>query len=121
LEGIDVQRSEIQQGGKHRCQKIIKPLLPFSPPIRGIDMRQRTYMNLVAWHKKGKLSEGNVFQAAWRTGIHNPRALTLEECLARVMACKKLMKEQEEQAGQLQREHLRNRYELASNLNDPVK
>jgi hypothetical protein len=41
LKNIDVKRINTQQGGKHRCQKIVKPLLPFSPPIRGINMRQR--------------------------------------------------------------------------------
>jgi hypothetical protein len=106
LENMDVQRSNIQCGGECRRHKIVKPLLPFSPPIRGIDMRQRAYVNLVVWHKKGKSSGGNVFQAAWRAGINNPRALTLPECWAGVKACKKLLKEQEEQAGLLQREHL---------------
>jgi hypothetical protein len=66
-------------------------------------------------------SKGNVFQAAWRAGIDNPRALTLPQCWAGVKACKKLLKEQEEQAGPLQREHLQNRYELASDLKDTTK
>jgi hypothetical protein len=61
LENVDVQRSNIQRGGECRCHKIVKPLLPFSPPIRGIDIRWRAYVNLVAWHKKGKSSVGNVF------------------------------------------------------------
>ncbi len=121
LKNVDVQRSNIQRGGKCRCRKIVKPLLPFSPPIKGIDMRQRAYVNLVAWHKKGNSSGGNVFQVAWRAGINNPRALTLTECQAGVKACKKLLKEQEEQAGPLQREHLQNRYKLASDLKDTTK
>jgi hypothetical protein len=61
LENVEVQRSCIQPGGEHRCCKIVKPLLPFSPFIREIDMRQRAYVNLVAWHEKGKSSGGNVF------------------------------------------------------------
>ncbi len=73
LENIEVQRSNTQRGGKQRCRKIVKPLLPFSPPIRGINMRQRAYVNLVAWHKKGKSSGGNVFKKAWKSGIYNPR------------------------------------------------
>jgi hypothetical protein len=84
-------------------------------------MRQREYVNLVAWHEKGKSSGGYIFRAARRAGINNPRALTLPECWAGVKACKKLMKEQEEQASPLQREHLRNRYELASDLKDTTK
>jgi hypothetical protein len=88
LENIDMQRSNTQRGGKHRCQRIVEPLLPFSPPIRGINMRQRAYVNLVAWHKKGKSSGGNVFKKAWKAGINHPRALTLQECLAGVATCK---------------------------------
>jgi hypothetical protein len=84
-------------------------------------MRWRAYANLVAWHKKGKSSGGKVFKKTWKAGINNPRALTLQECLAGVKTCKQLMKEQEDQANQLQREHFRNRYELASDLNDPIK
>jgi hypothetical protein len=122
LEGIDMHRSNIQQGGgKCRCQKIIKPPLPFSRQIREINMRQRAYVNLVAWHKKWKSSGGNVFKKAWKAGINNPRALTLQECLAGIKTCKQLMKEQADQAKQLQHEHLRNRYVLASDLNDTTK
>jgi hypothetical protein len=121
LENIDVQRSNTQRGGERRCQKIVKPLLPFSPPIKGIDMRRRAYVNLVAWYEKGKSSGGNVFKKAWKAGIENPRALTLQECLAGVKTCKQLMKEQADQAKQLQHEHLRNRYVLASDLNDTTK
>jgi hypothetical protein len=121
LENVGVQRSNIQHGGERRCCKIVKPLLPFSRPISRINMRQRAYVNLVAWHKKGKSSGDNVFRAAWRAGIDNPRALTLTECRAGVKACKKLMKEQDEQAGPLQREHLQNRYKLPSDLNDTTK
>ncbi len=62
-----------------------------------------------------------MFRAALRAGIERPRSLTLSECLAGIKACKQLMAEQEEKAGQLQRKHLQNRYELASDLKDPVK
>ncbi len=96
LKGIDVQRSDIQCGGERKCRKIVKPHLPFSPPIKGIDMRWRAYINLVVWHKKGRGSGGNVFRAAWRAGIENPRTLTLLECMAGVKACKQLMTEQED-------------------------
>jgi hypothetical protein len=84
-------------------------------------MRQKAYVNLVAWHKKGKSSGGNLSHAAWRAGIDNPRALTLLECWAGVKACKKLLMEQEKQASPLRREHLRNRYKLASDLKDTTK
>jgi hypothetical protein len=47
LENVDMQRSNIQCEGKCRCRKIVKPLLPSNPLIRGIDMRQRAYVNLV--------------------------------------------------------------------------
>jgi hypothetical protein len=121
LKRIDRQWSDIEHGGEHQCRKIIKPHLPFSPPIRGIDMRQKAYTNLVAWHKKGGGSGGNVFRAAWRAGIDNPRALTLSECLAGIKAYKQLMAEQEDKAGLLQWRHLWNRYGIASDLNDPTK
>jgi hypothetical protein len=49
LENLDMQRSNIKQGGERRCQKIVEPLRPFSPSIRGINMRQKAYVNLVAW------------------------------------------------------------------------
>ena len=121
LEGIDIQRSEIQRGGECQCRKIVKPKLPFSPPIRGINMQRRAYTNLVAWHKKGGGSGGNVFRAALRAGIERPRSLTVSECEAGIKACKQLMVEQEEKAGLLRRKHLQNRYELASDLKDPVR
>jgi hypothetical protein len=84
-------------------------------------MRRKAYTNLVARHKKGGGSGGNVFRAAWRTGIDNPRALTLSECLAGIKAYKQLMAEQEDKTGLLQWRHLWNRYEIAFNLNDPTK
>jgi hypothetical protein len=66
-------------------------------------------------------SGGNVFRVARKAGIDNPRALTLQECWAGVKACKKFMKEQEEPANSLQREHLQSRYKLASDLKDTTK
>ncbi len=62
-----------------------------------------------------------MFRAALRAGIERPRSLTLSECLAGIKACKQLNAEQEEKAGLLRRKHLQNRYELASDLKDPVK
>jgi hypothetical protein len=94
LEQIDVQKSNIQRGGEHRCRKIIKPLLPFSPQVQGIDMRWRAYVNMVVWHKKGKPLEGrHVLRATARTGIKNPKKLTSAECASRATACQKLLKE----------------------------
>jgi hypothetical protein len=84
-------------------------------------MRRRAYTNLVAWHKKGGGSGGNVFRVALRAGIECPRSLTLSKCLAGIKACKQLMAEQEEKAGLLRRKHLQNRYKLASDLKDPAK
>ncbi len=121
LENIDVQRSNTQRGGERRCRKKVKPLLPFSPPIRGINMRRRAYVNLVVWHEKGKIPGGNIFKKAWKAGIKNPRALTLQEYLTGVKTCKQLMKEQADQAKQLQCEHLRNRYVFASDLNNTIE
>ncbi len=37
MERIDSLKTEIQKGSKRRCRKIIKPLLPFSPPVHSID------------------------------------------------------------------------------------
>jgi hypothetical protein len=88
LERIDVQKSDIQRRGERRCRKIIKPLLPFSPKVQEIDMRWRTYVNMVAWHKKGKSLDGrHVLRAAVRAGIENPKKLTSAECASTTAAC----------------------------------
>ncbi len=122
VEWIDVQKSNIQRGGECRCRKIIKPLLPFSPQVQRIDMRQRAYVNMVAGHKKGKPLEGrHILRAAARAGIKNPKKLTSAECTSGAAACQKLLKEQESQAGHLRQEHLSNRYKLASDLKDKAK
>ncbi len=71
--------------------------------------------------KRGKAQEVAYSKRHGRQGSKNPRALTLQECLAGVKTCKQLMKEQADQAKQLQREHLRNRYVLASNLTNTIK
>jgi hypothetical protein len=46
-----------------------------------------------AWHKGEKMTNGNVFRAAWRAGIKNPKSLTAEECAAGAETCRKLIKE----------------------------
>ena len=74
-----------------------------------------------AWHKGDKMRNGNVFRAAARAGIKNPKSLTAKECSARAAACRKLIKEKGSEAHQLQRTHLYNRYELASDLRDHAK
>ncbi len=122
LEQIDVQKSNIQCSCECRCRKIIKPLLPFSPQVQRIDVRRHTYVNMVAWHKRGKPHKGkNVLRAAAHAGIKNPRKLTAEECAGRAAACQTLLKDQESQAGHLRQEHLSNRYKLASDLKDTAK
>jgi hypothetical protein len=121
MERIDTQKSEIQLGGERRCRKIRRPLQPFSPSIRGIDRRRRAYVNMEAWHKGEKTTNGNVFRAAWRAGIKNPKSLTAEECAAGAETCRKLIKEKGPEAHQLRRSHLYNRYELASNLKNREK
>jgi hypothetical protein len=117
-----VQKNDIQRGGECRCRKIIKPLLPFSPQVQRIDMRHCGYVNMVAWHKRGKPHKGkSILRVAARAGIENPRKLTAKECAGKAAACQTLLKEQESQAGHLRREHLSNWYELASDLKDTVK
>ncbi len=56
-----------------------------------------------------------------RHGIAHPKQLTAEQCTQGVAACQKLLKEHKEDAESLHQEHLWNRYELASDLKDPVK
>jgi hypothetical protein len=56
-----------------------------------------------------------------RHGIDHPKELTAEQCAQGMAACRKLLKEHKEDGEGLRREHLRNRYELASDLKDPVK
>jgi hypothetical protein len=46
---------------------------------------------------KGK----HVLRAAARAGIKNPKKLTISECAKVATACRKLLKEQESQAGHL--------------------
>ena len=97
-----MQKSKIQRGGEHRCRKITKPFLPFSPQVQGINMRRRAYVNMVAWHKLGKPLKGkHVLRAAAGAGIKNPKKLTISECAKGVTACQKLLKQQESQAGHL--------------------
>jgi hypothetical protein len=56
-----------------------------------------------------------------RHGIDHSKELTVEQCAQGVAACQKLLKEHKEDVEGLSREHLQNRYELASDLKDPVK
>jgi hypothetical protein len=85
-------------------------------------MRWRAYVNMVAWHKKGKpLERRHILWAAARAGIKNSKKLTSAECASRGAACRKLLKKQESQVGHLRQEHLSNRYELASDLKDKAK
>jgi hypothetical protein len=101
MERVDTQKSEIQLGGEQRCRKIRWPSQPFSPPIRGIDLRRRAYVIMEAWHKGDKMTNGNVFRAAARAGIKKPKSLTAKECSARAAACRKLIKEMGSEAHQL--------------------
>jgi hypothetical protein len=59
MEWIDSLKTEIQKGSKHRCRKIIKPLLPFSPPVRSINKPCQAYINLKAWHE-GKSTNSHI-------------------------------------------------------------
>ncbi len=59
MERINSVKTEIQKGSEHRCRKIIKPLLPFSPPMRSINKRRQAYVNLKAWHK-GKSTNSHI-------------------------------------------------------------
>jgi hypothetical protein len=74
-----------------------------------------------AWHKGDKTRNGNVFRAAARAVIKNPKSYTAKECSTRVAVCCKLIKEKGSEAHQLERSHLYNRYELASDLRDRAK
>ncbi len=102
-------------------EKIRQPPHSFNPQICGIDLRHRAYINMKAWHKEDKKSNRNVFRAAARAGINRPKTLTAEECIAGAAACCKLIKENASKASHLRREHLHNRYELASDLKNLAK
>jgi hypothetical protein len=45
----------------------------------------------------------------------------VEQCAQGAAACRKLLKEHKDNAESLRQEHLQNRYELVSDLKDPVK
>jgi hypothetical protein len=121
METLNVQKIEVQTGGKLRCGKIRKPALAFSPPIRNLDLQRLAYINLCKWHKGDKLTNKHVFREAIRHGIDHPKELTAGQCAQGATACQKLLKEHKEDAEGLRQEHLQNRYELASDLKDPVK
>ncbi len=120
MEQIDSQKTEIQKGSECRCRKIIKPFLPFSPPVRGIDKQHQAYVNLKAWHK-GKSSNGDIIQAARKAGIESPHMLTATQCALGAAACRCQLKEHESVAKNLRRLHLHNRYKLACDLKDSCK
>ncbi len=61
METLNVQKIEAQTGGKLCCRKIQKPALPFSPPIRDLDLQRQAYVNLAKWHKGDQLSNKHVF------------------------------------------------------------
>ncbi len=121
METFNAQKIKAQTGCEPRCRKIQKPALPFSPPICDLDLWHRTYVNLVKWYKGDQLTNKHVFQEAMRNGIAHPIQLTTEQCAQGSAACWKLLKEHMDNAESLHQEHLQNRYELASNLKDPVK
>jgi hypothetical protein len=121
MERLDTQKTEIQSGGEQRCRKIRQLPQPFSPQIRGIDLRHRAYVNMEAWHKGDKKSNGNVFRVVARAGINRPKTLTAEECTAGVAACHKLIKEKASKVSHLRWKHLHIRYELALDLKNPAK
>ncbi len=121
MERLDTQKTKIQSGGEQRCRKIRQPPQLFSPQIREIDLRRRAYVNMEAWHKGDKKSNGNVFRAVARAGISRPKTLTAEECTAGAAACQKLIKENTSKVSHLRREHLHTRYELALDLEKSAK
>jgi hypothetical protein len=121
MDWLGTQKTEIQLGGEQRCRKIRQPPQPFSPQICGIDLRHRAYVNMEAWHKGDKKSNGNMFRVAARAGIKRPKTLTAVECTAGAAACCKLIKEKASKASHLRREHLHNRYELSLDLKYPTK
>jgi hypothetical protein len=45
----------------------------------------------------------------------------VEQCAQGAAACRKLLKEHKDNAESLRQEHLQNRYELVSDLKDPIK
>jgi hypothetical protein len=120
MEWINSLKTEIQKGSERRCRKIIKRLLPFSPPLRSIDKQQQAYINLIAWHKC-KSANSHIIRSACRAGIKSPRTLTAVQCATGAAACRHQLKEHESVAKNLRRVHLHNRYKLASNLKDSRK
>ncbi len=118
MEMLDVQKSEIQCSCESRCQKIVKPFLPFSIPVRTVHKQQEAFVNLKQWHER-KSRNSNIIQDAVKAGITNPRDLTVEKCVAGIAACKRQLLDLEAKADQLQQEHLGNRYKSAHTLANP--
>jgi hypothetical protein len=120
METLDVQKIEIQRSCKSWCQKIVKPFLPFSIPVRTIHNQQEAFVNLKQWHE-GKSRNSNIIRDAIKAGITNSRDLTVEKCTAGIAACKRQLLDLEAMADQLQQEHLGNRYKSACTLADPQR
>jgi hypothetical protein len=76
METLDAQKIKAQTGGELRCRKIQKPALPFSPPIRDLDLRRWAYVNLVKWHEGDQLVTNMSFERpeAMRHGIAHPKS-----------------------------------------------
>jgi hypothetical protein len=98
METLDIQKIEAQTGGKLRCRKIRKPALPFSPPIRNLDLQRGAYVNLCKWHKGDKLTNKHIFREAMRHDIDHSKELTAEQCAQGAAVCQKLLKEHKEDA-----------------------
>jgi hypothetical protein len=120
MEMLDVQKTEIQCSCESQCRKMVKPLLPFSIPVRTIHKQREAYVNLKQWHK-GKSKNSHIIQDAIKAGITNPRDLTVEKCTTGIAACKRQLLDLEAKADQLRQEHLGNRYESVRILANPQR
>ncbi len=120
MEMLDVQKTEIQRSCESQCQKIVKPFLPFSIPVRTVHKQREAFVNLKQWHK-GKSRNSNIIRDAVKAGITNPRYLTVEKYTAGIAACKRQLLALEAMADQLQQEHLGNRYKSARTLANPQR
>ncbi len=78
------------------------------------------FVNLKQWHK-GTSRNSNIIWDAVKAGITNPRDLTVEKCMAGILACKRQLLDLEAKADQLRQEHLGNRYESVRTLTNPQR
>jgi hypothetical protein len=83
--------------------------LEFSPPISKIDLQQRAYVNLAQWHRGNKKANGKIIGEAVQHGRQNPKQLTAVQCKQGASACRKLLKEQKDNAKHLRLDYLHNR------------